>query len=322
MKRIVFLIIASLLLFLAACTNENSGEASNGSGNESYKMASVYMTLSSDYWQLHKAGAEAAADDLGISLDVLGPAEETMFEEQVKIVEDQLSAEADALVVAPSLPEAMLPALQQASNQDVPVVLADADIEEFTDKVTFVGVENYEAGKLAGEYISEQLEDGDTVAIIRGQLGAKVHDDRTNGFQDALEEKDIEIVVQDGQSDRVRAVNITEDFLTNDLDIKAIFATNDEMALGAHQGLDNNARTDIPVIGFDGTPDALQAIVDGKLNADVAYDPYQMGYTSIESAYKALEGEEVDDEIFAEVNVVTSETAEEEVEKINGYLGN
>lgn len=322
---IKFLAFLVVILLLGACSEANSsvGDTStdNTNGeNDSYKFATVLMTLSSEYWQMHKAGAEDAADKLGITLDVLGPADETKFEEQVKIVEDQIASGADALIIAPSLPEAMLPILTQANNQSIPVVLADADVEEFEDKVTFIGTENYDAGKLAGEYISGQLEEDDKVAIIRGQLGAKVHDERTKGFQDSLENKNIEFVVQDAQSDRVKAVNIMENILTSDSNIKAVFATSDEMALGAYQGIENKNRTDLPLIGFDGTPDGLQAVQDGKIIAEIAQDPYQMGYMAIEAAYKALQGEEVEKRIDSGVNIITDENVEEEIEKINGYL--
>ncbi|MBP2076005.1 sugar ABC transporter substrate-binding protein [Oceanobacillus polygoni] len=321
-----YLAFFTVILLLVACSEANSSGGDNsadsiGEENDSYKFATVLMTLSSEYWQMHKAGAEDAAKEFGISLDVLGPADETQFEEQVKIVEDQIASGADALIIAPSLPEAMLPILNQADNENIPVVLADADVEEFEDKVTFIGTENYDAGKLAGEYISEQLEDGDKVAIIRGQLGAKVHDERTNGFQDALKDKNIEFIVQDAQSDRVKAVNIMENVLTSNSDVKVVFATSDEMALGAYQGLENNNRSDLPLIGFDGTPDGLQAVQDGKIIADIAQDPYQMGYMAIEAAYKALQGEEVEKRIDSGVNVITNENVEEEIEKINGYLG-
>ncbi|MDM8101069.1 MULTISPECIES: sugar ABC transporter substrate-binding protein [Oceanobacillus] len=321
MKRFNYLVIFTMVLLLsalAACSSEDSNASEDGS--ESYKFATVLMALNSDYWQMHKAGAEDAAADLGISLEVLGPAEETMFEEQVKIVEDQISSGADAIIVAPSLPEAMLPILNQAEGMDIPVVLADADVEDFEGKVTFIGTENYDAGKLAGEYISDQLEEGDKVAIIRGQLGAKVHDERTNGFQDALDEKNLEFIVQDAQSDRVKAVNIMENILTSDDDIKAVFATSDEMALGTYQGLENQGKTDIPLIGFDGTPDGLQAVMDGKITAEIAQDPYQMGYSAVESAYQALQGEDVEDRIDSGAKVITSENVEEEIELSNSYL--
>src|SRR5690606_2807128 len=102
--------------------------------------------------------------------------------------------------------------------------------------------------------------DGDKVAIIRGQLGAKVHDERAGGFQEALAGLDLEFNIQDAQSDRVKAVNLMENILTSNPDTKLVFATSDEMALGAYQGLENSNKTDIPLIGFDGTPDGLKAV--------------------------------------------------------------
>jgi len=326
-RKLMNVISIILLIFLAACTSDETGTEGNKSNNGAnkdgaYDIGVVLMSVNSEYWQMHMAGSYDAAKDFGVNVDVLGPADETLFEEQVQIVEDQIASGVDALVVAPSLPEAMLPVLTKATEKGIPVVLADADVKEFEDKVTFIGTENYEAGKLAGQYALENLniKDGDKIVIIRGQLGAKVHDERTEGFQDALKDLQLEFIVQDAQSDRVKAVNIMEDILTSNSDIKLVFATSDAMALGAYQGLENNGKEDIPLIGFDGTPDGLNAVQEGKLIANIAQDPYQMGYMSIESAIKAIKGEEVEKRIDSGAEVITKENVKEKIQKVNGYL--
>ncbi|WP_068673454.1 sugar ABC transporter substrate-binding protein [Oceanobacillus sp. Castelsardo] len=327
MKKNFAFLLFSLALLLTACSTdststEETGNSEKSSGDSSYNIGVVLMSVSSEYWKMTMAGAKDAAEELGVNVEVLGPTEETKFEEQVKIVEDQISKGVDALVIAASLPEAMQPALSKAKEAEIPVVLIDANVESFEDKVTFIGTENYDAGKLAGEYAKEQfnLQDGDKVAIIRGQLGAKVHDERAGGFQDALKDLDIEFNIQDAQSDRVKAVNLMENILTSTPEIKLVFATSDDMALGAYKGLENSEKTDLPLIGFDGTPDGLNAVQDGFMQANIAQDPYNMGNTGVESAVSALKGEEVEERIDSGAKVITSENVEERIEKVNGYL--
>ncbi|MEI3612899.1 sugar ABC transporter substrate-binding protein [Pseudogracilibacillus sp. SO30301A] len=333
-KKMLFVFITALLMLTACSSNDSSSSINNSSneGNEKksteetneedLKIGVVLMTLSSEYWKIHMAGAQDAAKELGVEIEILGPAEETLYEQQVKMVEDLISTKVNGLVVAPSLPEAMLPALQKAHNANIPVVLADANVNEFEDRVSFIGTENYEAAFKGGEYISDRLNDGDKVLIVRGQMGAKVHDERTEGFQAALEGKNIEFIVQDAQSDRVKAVNIVENVLTADPDIKAVFATSDEMALGSFKGLENKDSTHIPLIGFDGTPDGLQAVVDGQMVANIAQDPYRMGYLGVESAVKAIKGESVEKRIDSGAEVYTKDNVEQRIHEVEGYLNN
>lgn len=330
MKKLLLVFLALCLSVLVACaSNENEGEIEAdateetfGDKDSDYKIGVVLMSLNSDYWKTHMAGSKKAAEDLGIKVEVLGPTEETLYEDQVKMVEDLISSDVDGLVVAPSLPEAMLPALEKAEAAGIPVALADANVNEFDSRITFIGTENYDAASQGGEFISDQLDDGDKVLIVRGQMGAKVHDERTEGFQDTLKDKNIEFIVQDAQSDRVKAVNIVENTLTVDSDIKAVFATSDEMALGSYTGLKNEGSTDIPLIGFDGTPDGLEAVLDGKMIANIAQDPYNMGYLGVESVFKAINGENVEERIDSGAEVYTEDNVEARIKEVEGYLSN
>jgi len=325
-KKKLLIYLTLILAILSACSENNNEsektEETFGAEDSDHKIGVVLMTLSSEYWKIHMAGAKQAAEDLGVQVEILGPAEETLYEDQVKMVEDLISSDIDGLVVAPSLPEAILPALENADSAGIPVALADANVSEFDSKITFIGTENVKAASQGGEFISDQLEDGDKVLIVRGQMGAKVHDERTEGFQDALKDKDIEFIVQDAQSDRVKAVNIVENTLTSDPDIKAVFATSDEMALGSFKGLENKDSTDIPLIGFDGTPDGLNSVLEGDMLANIAQDPYNMGYLGVESVYKTLndEGDDVDERIDSGAEVYTKDNVEERIEEIEGYL--
>ncbi|SKB02607.1 sugar ABC transporter substrate-binding protein [Sporosarcina newyorkensis] len=321
-KKVLFLTLCSVILLLAACNSvEKESSAEIKETDESYKFGAVLMTLNSEYWKIQMAGAKDAAEELGVEVSFLGPPEETQFEQQVKMVEDHIATGADALIVAASQPDAMISVLNNAHTKKIPIVIADADVN-FDDKVTFIGTENYDAAKLGGDYLDELLNTGDKVAIIRGQSGSKLHDERTKGFQDALKDKNIEFIVQDAQSDRVKAVNIMENILTSNPDIKAVFATSDEMALGTYTTLENKNATGIHLIGFDGTPDGLQAVQEGKMLANVAQNPYQIGYQSVQSAYKAKKGEEVEKRIDSGALVITKENVEEEIKKVNGYLNN
>ncbi|TDL91582.1 sugar ABC transporter substrate-binding protein [Vibrio vulnificus] len=326
MKKKKFILLISMmfiLALLAACSSENktSNSESGKTGSDgNLKIGVVLKQLNTEYWKIVMAGAKDAAKELGAEVDFLGPQAETQYEQQIKMIEDQIATGVNALVVAPSQPDSVIPALNNADQSGIPVVLVDTDAD-FKDKVSFVGTGNLKAGQLAGKHIAELLKDGDKVAILRGQMGSQTFDERVNGFQEALADKDIEFIVQDAQHDREKSVNIMENILTANPDIKAVYATSDEMALGAAKALANKGKQNIPLIGFDGTPNGLAALQDGDMVANVAQDPYNMGFQAIEAAVKAMKGEKVEKRMDSGAKVITEENVAEAIEKINGNLG-
>ncbi|MFF2501017.1 sugar ABC transporter substrate-binding protein [Peribacillus sp. NPDC058075] len=326
MKKNKFILLISMmftLASLAACSSENeasNSESGKAGSDGNLKIGVVLKQLNTEYWKIVMAGAEDAAKELGAEVDFLGPQAETQYEQQIKMIEDQIATGVNALVVAPSQPDSVIPALNNADQSGIPVVLVDTDAD-FKDKVSFVGTGNLKAGQLAGKHIAELLKDGDKVAILRGQMGSQTFDERVNGFQEALADKDIEFIVQDAQHDREKSVNILENILTANPDIKAVYATSDEMALGAAKALANKGKQNIPLIGFDGTPNGLAALQDGDMVANVAQDPYNMGFQAIEAAVKAVKGEKVEKRMDSGAKVITEENVVEAIEKINGNLG-
>ncbi|MDQ7864999.1 sugar ABC transporter substrate-binding protein [Peribacillus frigoritolerans] len=205
-KNKIILIISMMftLALLAACS-ENEGVSNSQSGQAgsegNLKIGVVLKQINTEYWKIVMAGAEDAAKELGAEVDFLGPPAETQYEQQIKMIEDQVATGVNALVVAPSQPDSAIPVLNNAHQSGIPVVLVDTDAN-FKDKVSFIGTGNLEAGQLAGKHIAEMLKDGDKVAILRGQMGSQTFDDRVNGFQEALADKDIKFIVQDAQHDR------------------------------------------------------------------------------------------------------------------------
>lgn len=308
---------------LSGCSSSTSGKAANEGGkskNDHYKFGIVLKQLNTEYWKIVMAGAKDAAKKYDVDIEFLGPTSENLYEDQIKMIEDQIATGVDALIVAPSQSEAVLPVLNSAQQKNIPVLLVDSDAN-FKDKVSFIGTGNLKAAKLGGEFLSDKVKNGDKVAILRGQMGSKTFDDRVDGFKSALKDKNIKFIIQDAQHDREKSVNVMENILTANPDVKAVFAASDEMALGAVKALKNEGRTDIPVIGFDGTPNGLAALQKGDMVANVAQNPYMMGYLSVETAYKAKKGETVKKRINSGAKVITKENVTEEIGKIKKYLG-
>jgi ribose transport system substrate-binding protein len=312
-KVVTFLVILGILFGCFSCSRNKE--------EKKEKVSVVLMALNSDYWNMVSTGAKKAGEKLGVEVDVLGPSTETMVVEQVGIVENQIVAGASAIVLAALQPAAMMPVLNTAVKSKVPVVLIDTAIPEFKEQISYVGTVNIDGGAAAGKYLAENLQEGSKVAIVRGVEGSPTHDDRAKGCIDTLKDAGIEVVsIQPANSFRDLAMTVTENILQAFPDVKGIYATNDEMALGALKAVEGAQRKDIIVIGFDGAKDALESIKDGALSATVAQNPINEGYLGVEAAVKALRGERVEKRIDTGIEIVTKENVNEFQENIDKQM--
>lgn len=331
MRKISGILMMSVIgagLVMGGCSNSDpSGASKTASGsnksasNEEVKVSVVLKALNSEYWKLVQRGAIDAGKKDGVTVEVMGPSAETDVQKQVTLIQDQITNNVNALVVAPSQPATVLNVLQQANRNKIPVILADTDAN-YSEKVSFVGTGNLVAGQEGGKYMANKLHKGDKVAIIRGALGDKTHDDRTKGAEKALKAAGIKVVtIQPADSDRAKAMNVMQNILQSNPKIKAVFVTSEDMALGALRAVQSK-NSKVMVVGFDGTSEGLNSIKAGGLDAEVAQDPYKIGYMAVDAAVKAIHGQSVDKRIDSGANVITKENVDESLSKIKQYVGN
>ncbi len=275
-------------------------------------IAVIVKAVTSDYWKTVGAGVEAAMKaDPTIKASFLGPNEETDIEGQIRIIESQISAKVDALAVAPSQADQVQPTLEKAVAAGIPVVLVDTDLANFTKKAAFVGTDNKLGGTLGGEFIAKALKPGDEVAIIRGAAGDPVHNLRESGAKEAMEKAGLKVVaVQPADSDRAKGQTVAENLLTANPNLKGIFCTNDEMALGALNAA-KAAGKQLVIVGFDATNDALNSIKDGGLSGSVAQFPTKIGELGTLTAAKVARGEKVDAFVNTGVEVVSKDNLDQ-----------
>lgn len=288
------------------------GSCARGGQGKTLDIALVTKALDSEWWQRVKAGAEDAAKaNPGVRLAVLAPEREVNIDQQVSILEDQITKKVAALAVAPTGAAEVIPVLDRARGAGIPVIIFDTDVN-WPAKVSFVGSDNRAAGRLAGAHIVKLLGGKGRVAVIRGILGIQTHEDRLAGFQEALREAPgIEnVAVQPANSERALGMSVMENLLTRYPDLRAVFATNDQMALGAVEAIaSRNLTGKIAVVGVDATREAVRAVGAGRLSADVAMHPEVLGRSAVEAALKAAQGEPVDKRIDTGEELVTKENA-------------
>jgi ribose transport system substrate-binding protein len=297
---------AAMLIAVSAC---NRGEATRKK-----RIVIVTKALDSEFWQTLKTGAEEAArQHPDIELSVLAPEREINIDQQVSILEDQILKKVSALAVVPGGISEVTPVLDKARAAGIPVLIVDNDTP-WPGKITYIGTDNRVGGTLAGDYIVKALGGRGKVAIIRGVLGVVSHEDRVAGFKEAIAAAPgIELVtIQPANSERALGLTVMENILTSHPDLNAVFATNDQMALGAMEAVAaHNMAGKIIIVGFDAGKEAVRAVKAGQINAVVAQYPANMGKQAVEASIKAINGESVPKVIDTGTTLVTKENADE-----------
>jgi ribose transport system substrate-binding protein len=317
MRRAAAAVVVALL---AGCGGQLAGSQSE----DEVRIGFVPKSLNQEFWVNTKKGAEAGGRESGAQVVTQAAGSDLEIAEQIDIVENLLAQHIDALVIAPSSADILKPVLERAAAE-IPVVLIDSDIPGWKPKTAYVGTENVVGGRKAGRYIAEKLDDGGELAIIAGIPGSQVGIERVDGLKQGLEEGGggVKIVKElPGNFERDQAVGAMEDILQTNPDVDAVFAANDQMALGAIESIGARKKTDqIMLVGFDGALEATQKIIAGEMEATVAQDPYGMGKIGVQTAQRRLDGESVKRKVNTGARMVTPDNAERYFEEVRGKLG-
>ena len=293
-KPSAFLLLLSLFLFSSCTRSEDAGV------HPGPRVAFVLKTLNNPFFIDMQRGAEEAATRLGINLTVQAAEREVDVEKQMQIIENLIQTRVEVLLVTPSGSKEIIPAIAKANQAGIPVIVVDTQVDPEAAReagiriATSIGSDNYEGGRLAGEYIAQKFNGQAKVAILEGIPGHETSDSRLRGFLDAVRPTPgIEVIAsQPANWERDRGFNVFQNILEANREIDALFACNDMMALGAMEAIAAAGRTGkITIVGFDAVEDARIAIRAGTLEASVAQYPDEMGRLAVESAYRVLQGE-------------------------------
>ncbi len=271
---------------------------------EDIKIGLSVSTLNNPFFVSMKDGVEAEAKDKGMDVVVVDAQNDAA--KQISDVEDLIQQGVDVLLINPTDSAAISTAVQSANSLGIPVVTLDRSAEK-GEVATLVSSDNEKGGEMAGEFLVDQLGEGAKVAELEGVPGASATRERGKGFHNIADEKLDVVAKQTANFDRTEGLNTMENLLQGNPDIEAVFAHNDEMALGALQAIQSSGK-DILVVGFDGNEDAINSIQDGKLSATVAQQPEEIGSLAVQAGVDVLKGNEVDETIPVPLKLVSEET--------------
>ncbi|KAB0300507.1 ribose ABC transporter substrate-binding protein RbsB [Vibrio fortis] len=290
MKKLATLISAALL----STTVSVSAQAQD-------TMAIVLSTLNNPFFVTMKDGAEAKAEELGYKLIVLDSQNDPSKE--LSNIEDLTIRGVKAILINPTDSDAVSNAIRMANRSNIPVLTLDRGASR-GDVVSHIASDNVIGGEMAGHFIMEKVGEKAKVIQLEGIAGTSAARERGEGFMNAVNGSGLELLAsQPADFDRTKGLNVMENLLAANPDVEAVFAQNDEMALGALRAVQASGK-DVMIVGFDGTDDGIAAVNRGLLGATVAQQPDLIGSLGIEMADKVLKGEKVDEYVPVPLKIV------------------
>jgi ribose transport system substrate-binding protein len=258
-----------------------------------------------EFWKSVHAGAEKAAQELGVKVIWKGPLREDDREDQIKVVESFINMRVKGIVLAPLDDTALVPVVTDAVRAGIPVVAADSGIKT-DDVVSFVATDNYRGGQLAAEHLAKLMGDAGKVMMLRYAEGSASTAAREKGFLDAIAaHKHIEVASanQYGGVTTESAFKASENLLNahkgaGALTVQGIFCPNESTAFGMLRALeDGGFAGKVHFVGFDSSAKMVDAMAKGHMDATVVQDPIKMGYLSVKTMVDHLQGKPVDKRI-------------------------
>ena len=295
MRKIIVLALALMLVI----------GLSAGVAAQDIKLGLAVSTLNNPFFVDLKDGAEAMAEEMGVEIETVDAQNDAAA--QLSSVEDLLIKQIDALIVNPVDGNAVVSAITAANDAGVPVITVDRGAEG-GDVVSHIASDNVAGGEMAGDFIAEQLGEEAKVVELQGIPGTSAARDRGKGFNQAMDKyPGMEVIArQPAGFDRAEGMTVMENILQGNPEIDAVFAHNDNMALGAMEAIAAAGRSDeIMIVGFDAIDDAREAVKEGEMAATVAQKPGLMGEMAVETAIKVVNGEEVEEYTPVPLELIT-----------------
>ena len=258
------------------------------------EIAVIVKSSNSNYWQNVQKGAQAAAKDLpNATVTFQGPASESAIADEVNMVVNAVNRGVSGIVLAASDPDALVPAIKQAWEAHIPVVLIDSTIspDGAAYYQSFLSTDNTKAGELCAQRMIEKVGKTGKIAIMSYVPGAGSEIGRVGGFTNYIKQhSDLTIVGPFySQSQMANALNQTTDVLSANPDLKGIYGANEPTAVGMARGIAQAGKAGkLVAIGFDGNEDLQNFVKDGTLDSIVVQSSYKMGLDSVTSVAKVI----------------------------------
>ena len=288
-----------------------SGCTAPGTAAGQYSVALVAKSTETEFWLSVFAGAEAAATEYNIRLDITGPETEEDYEAQNRMIAEAVSAGADALVFSAIDYENNASAIDAAAEAGVKVVAIDSSVASGMVS-TYIGTDNHAAGRMAAQAALDGVEGQLTVGLVNYDISSANGQERELGARELLGESGrAEVVaVINTLAEAGQAQKDAEAMLREHPEINVLIAFNEPTSVGAAYAVDSlDLSESVFLVGFDSNVATVDGLQDGCVDALIVQNPYAMGYLGVESAYKLLSdgGEELETVVDTSTQIVDRE---------------
>ncbi|MFT5133784.1 MAG: ribose transport system substrate-binding protein [Gammaproteobacteria bacterium] len=317
MRKIVVHIAITLCLFaLTSCGNsEMSGQGNADNGRPT--IALIMKSLANEFFVTMAEGAKAhqALNEAQYKLIVNGIKNEVDLAQQVALIDQMISSNVDAIVIAPADSKAIVPALARAHAAGIAIVNIDNRLDkevlrDYDLNIPFVGPNNFLGAELVGQHLALHLRRGEKVAILEGVSTTFNSQQRSAGFKKAMSDAGMDVVAQQSaQWDQTLAVTITAAILVQHPDLSAILCANDNMALGAAAAVTQaGMKEQIKIVGFDNISAIHHLIREESVLATIDQHADLLAVYGIEYALEAISSSQIIADKSTAVDLVTKDS--------------
>ncbi len=258
-----------------------------------HRVAIVAKSTRTEFWLSVFAGAQAAAAEYNVELDISGPETEEDYETQNRMVAEAVDAGAEALVFSAIDYENNAAAIDAAAAAGVRIVAIDSNVDSAAVQ-TYIGTDNYAAGQMAAQAALDAVDGELTVGIVNYDISSANGQERERGARDLFEESGRAQVAAriNTLAEAGRAQADTEELLRAHPDINVLLAFNEPTSVGAAAAVAAQELSDtVFLVGFDSNLATVEGLQNGSVDALIVQNPYAMGYLGVESAYRLLSGQ-------------------------------
>ncbi|MEU3980597.1 ABC transporter substrate-binding protein [Streptomyces sp. NPDC026672] len=300
---------AAIALLMTACGTTGQSSPSGQLDKGDLKGATIAFVpgVNDPFYISMQCGIQAAAAEQGIRVKTQIPQQ---FEAAVQtpVVNSVVAAHPDALLVAPTDGQALIPPLRRATSAGIPVGLVDTTLQDPSLAFTSIATDNVDAGGQAAETLAKLIGERGSVLVIAFQSGATTSDQRQKGFEKRIADyPGIHYIgAQVNNNDPAKAASIVSAALAAHPNLAGVFATNVSAAQGAATGARNaGAQGKLKIVGFDAGATQVEQLKRGDVQALIAQQPEQIGRLAVKQTIAQLTGEDVDKKIGTDTVVVT-----------------
>ncbi|MGV3575319.1 MAG: D-ribose ABC transporter substrate-binding protein [Devosia sp.] len=273
----------------------------------------VIITPSHDnpFFAAEAAGAKAKAEELGYTTQVYSHDDDA--NKQNELIDSAIAAGAAAIILDNAGADASVAAVQKAKDAGIPSFLIDREINATGVAVAQIVSNNYQGATLGAEAFVEAMGEAGNYVELVGKESDTNAGIRSSGYHDVIDQyPDLVMVAQQSANwSQTEAFTKMESILQANPDIKGVIAGNDTMAMGALAALEAAGRSDVIVVGFDGSNDVRDAITSGKITATVLQPAYRQAQYAVELADKFLKDGStgVDEKISMDCVLINADNA-------------